>query len=196
VRQARRQVERHVAARQFVTAVLLCGTLFHLSRADLKGAVVPTIIATVVWFLKAEHGCYVLYFIDLVAFNSLCYLRGGGPHEGFLWSPVLMLPLWNMMAITSVTTHAALELWRFAAVLRFCQITELRMVVGSLIFLMAAWRVVEANHDLTLIGERSHRSSRSAPKVVPRLVSLRAARRRRPLPPTERPSPHITLPKG
>ena len=147
-----RQMERHISARHVLSTVLMCGVLYHLSRSDLEGAAAPTLIACVVRFLKPENGRFVVYFINAVAFELFCWERGGGTNESFLWSPVLILPLWNLMVIGSVSTHAALEMWRLAAVLHFCAIKELRLVVGSLCILMAAYRLLEANQDIRHIA--------------------------------------------
>ena len=57
-----------------------------------------------------------------------------------------------------VSTHVALELWRLAAVLRFCTVPELRLATSSLCVLIFTARVLEANYDLSLIvGCRAER---------------------------------------
>ena len=91
----------------------------------------PLVLGLVIRFLKPEQGRFVAYFVNAVAFNVLCFLRGGGPDENFLWSPVLILPLWNLLVIPSVSTHAGLELLRLASVLHFCAIAELRLAVTA-----------------------------------------------------------------
>ena len=45
-------------------------------------------------------------------FEMFCWKRGADPDDTFLWSPALMLPLWNLMVIESLSTHAALEMLR------------------------------------------------------------------------------------
>ena len=154
-----RQAERHVAAQRIVAWVLgPIGLLFHLSRFDPSAAVVPSVIAGVILALKPSQGRFVAYFINGFAFEMFCWKRGGDPDDAFLWSPALVLPLWNLMVIESLSTHAALEMLRLAAVLRFCASTELRLVVSALCFLIAAARVLESNHDLSLVvGCRTER---------------------------------------
>ena len=84
----------------------------------------------VVRWIEPERARFLAYFINAGPFPLLCWARGGGPDEGFLWSPVFILPLLNLLVIPSVSTHAGLELLRLAAVFLFCKIAELRLVVG------------------------------------------------------------------
>ena len=155
---SRRQQGRFEIAKKGMTVQLLCGVLFHASRLDHKGAAVPLVIACLLQLLKPEQGRFLAYFINGVPFNVLCFLRGGGPDENFLWSPVLILPLWNLLVIPSVSTHGGLELLRLAAVLHFCAIAELRLVVASTCVLMTVYRVLEGNYDMKLVvGCRTER---------------------------------------
>mmetsp|Transcript_18286 Transcript_18286/g.30526 ORF Transcript_18286/g.30526 Transcript_18286/m.30526 type:complete len:712 (+) Transcript_18286:40-2175(+) len=152
-----RQIERYKAAHKCITVMLPCGALFHLSRGDCSGAMVPTIIAVLVQLLSPQKSRFVVYFINGCAFEFFCWAKGGAD-EGFLWSPVLVLPLWNMMMMNSISTHAALELWRLAALLHFCAMSHLKLVAVSLCFVMAACRVLEANYDMKLVvGCRTER---------------------------------------
>ena len=153
-----RQRWRFVVARKGVALQCLCGALFHASRLDVSGAAVPLVLGSVIRFLKPEQGRFVAYFVNAVAFNVLCFLRGGGPDENFLWSPVLILSLWNLLVIPSVSTHAGLELLRLASVLHFCAIAELRLAVTSTFVLMTVYRVLEGNYDMKLVdGCRTER---------------------------------------
>ena len=153
-----RQRWRFVVARKGVALQCLCGALFHASRLDVSGAAVPLVLGSVIRLLKPEQGRFVAYFVNGVAFNVLCFLRGGGPDENFLWSPVLILPLWNLLVFPSVSTHAGLELLRLASVLHFCAIAELRLAVTSTFVLMTVYRVLEGNYDMKLVdGCRTER---------------------------------------
>jgi len=155
---SRRQQGRFEIAKKGMSVQLLCAVLFHASRFDLQGATVPLVIVSLMQMLKPEQARFLAYFINSVPFNLLCFLRGGGPDENFLWSPVLILPLWNLLVIPSVSTHAGLELLRLAAVLHFCAIAELRLVVASTCVLMTVYRVLEGNYDMKLVvGCRTER---------------------------------------
>lgn len=149
---APRQIWRFAVARKGVAVQCLCGALFHASRLDLSGAIVPFVLASVLWMMKPEQCRFLAYFVSGVAFNVLCFLRGGGPDENFLWSPVLIIPLWNLLVIPSVSTHAGLELLRLASVLHFCAIAQLRLAVTSTFVLMTVYRVLEGNYDMKLVA--------------------------------------------
>ena len=68
-----------------------------------------------------------------------------------------------------VSTHVALELWRLAAVLRFCTVPELRLATSSLCVLIFTARVLEA---LARDGARRER-------LLLALLDPSGARRRR-----------------
>ena len=98
-----RQEARQVSAQLILCAVLICGSLFHLSRRDMHGTAVPLVITALYLLLGPVRVKYLVYFINGFAFIFFSWQRGGGD-EAFLWSPVLILPLWNLMTIPRVSS--------------------------------------------------------------------------------------------
>ena len=95
----RRQVERFVVGKFLTVGVVTCGVGYHLSRGDYRGAAVPAIIASLLVLLKPAQGRYIIFFINGFAFEFFCWERGGGPDEAFLWSPVMALPIANLLYV-------------------------------------------------------------------------------------------------
>ena len=153
---ADRRSERDKMAQTFIFATVTCSVVYHLSRSDLGGAMIPAMIATLLFLLKPSQGKYVVYFINVFAFNLLSWKKCGGPNADshFLWSPVLLIPIWNTLVIESASLQVGLEMWRLSVVIFFCSEAKLGLAIGLLSVATLIARGFEGQHDLNLLFHR------------------------------------------